>query len=487
MTILQYSGGRGRGDRGGRGGGSGRGGRGQRHQHRRPQHGWPPVAASRSLPSNKWERAPPSPGPQAAPSASIGGRINGSVGCPAGKETPEESRPAEQGAGTSTSTNTSTASDAKLIKELPTILTGRTQLRPAPAVAQSRETRSLSWKRETNTNDSTATSAVEVAQNVSAAPSDREVTVPRRSAPLLKGPQSFFADATSTKSWKRPAAAISRLNGNSAPQEQSPRKKRIVAAEFKRERTIRTSSAVTAAATTLQKVGRNKLVPPAPLRKYAVLDAPSRRMAVVLGGAASKRCRDARSAPSNYPDRHHPAAVKRVQLLLPINTNEICTGRADLDDHCMDDDDGNDTSIETGKNSLSAVAAVALTDHAYRFKRNAKARSLVRVQPDATSTPICPSFLRGRACTDASCLKRHDVPKEFGMPACFYFQQKGLCYKDDCPFRHVKVNPRAEVCPSFALLGFCEEAGCAMQHIRPAEHHHRTWAAGAASGGSSRG
>lgn len=101
-----------------------------------------------------------------------------------------------------------------------------------------------------------------------------------------------------------------------------------------------------------------------------------------------------------------------------------------------------------------------LTDFAYKVKPN----RLVRVQNE--NTPICQTFLRGLTCTDEHCLKRHDVPMEYARPICHYFQQQGMCFKEDCVFRHVKVNPRATTCPSFTLLGYCENPECTMKHIR---------------------
>jgi hypothetical protein len=102
-------------------------------------------------------------------------------------------------------------------------------------------------------------------------------------------------------------------------------------------------------------------------------------------------------------------------------------------------------------------------------KPNARNRSmgLVRVQPNEKKTPICPTFLRGLQCKNQFCRKRHDVPRDFAMPVCSFFQRHGQCLRgDECVFRHVKVNPRAMVCPSFSLLGFCEDEFCAMQHVR---------------------
>jgi hypothetical protein len=95
-----------------------------------------------------------------------------------------------------------------------------------------------------------------------------------------------------------------------------------------------------------------------------------------------------------------------------------------------------------------------------------KNMGLVRIQPDKKTTPICPTFLRGLHCQNEFCRKRHDIPKEHAMPVCSFFQRHGQCLRGDvCVFRHVKVNPKALVCPSFAILGFCEDEKCTMQHI----------------------
>ena len=92
---------------------------------------------------------------------------------------------------------------------------------------------------------------------------------------------------------------------------------------------------------------------------------------------------------------------------------------------------------------------------------------LVRVQPNEKTTPICPKFLRGLHCQDPFCRKRHDIPKEYAMPVCSFFQKHGQCLRgDECQFRHVKLNANALVCPSFAILGFCEDKECQMQHVR---------------------
>ena len=92
---------------------------------------------------------------------------------------------------------------------------------------------------------------------------------------------------------------------------------------------------------------------------------------------------------------------------------------------------------------------------------------LVRVRAELQSTTkICPTFARGINCDDEYCRKRHDVPSECARPLCSFFQRHGQCRKgDDCPFAHVKVDPRAAVCSSFQLLGYCEDPNCAFKHV----------------------
>jgi hypothetical protein len=119
-------------------------------------------------------------------------------------------------------------------------------------------------------------------------------------------------------------------------------------------------------------------------------------------------------------------------------------------------------SLAQGSTASSSTAAISQPMPSTRLNMG-----LVRVQPNTRKTPICTIFLKGIQCTDKYCNKRHDVPKEFAMPVCSFFQRHGQCLKgDDCMFRHVKVNPRAMVCPGFALLGFCDDQGCIMKHVQ---------------------
>lgn len=100
-------------------------------------------------------------------------------------------------------------------------------------------------------------------------------------------------------------------------------------------------------------------------------------------------------------------------------------------------------------------------------KARGRNMGLVRVEPDSATTRMCPVYLRGEPCMNPNCTKRHDVPKEASIPICSFFQRNGQCNKGDaCQFRHIKVNPNATVCPSFSLLGFCENKECVMKHVR---------------------
>ena len=124
-----------------------------------------------------------------------------------------------------------------------------------------------------------------------------------------------------------------------------------------------------------------------------------------------------------------------------------------------------DSSNDTHSDKTSLKLPMAIDNPKKRPK--IKNMGLVRVQPDVKTTPICPIFLRGLHCQDQFCRKRHDIPKEYAMPVCSFFQRHGQCLKgESCIFRHVKLNANAQVCPCFAILGFCEDEQCTMQHVR---------------------
>ncbi len=127
--------------------------------------------------------------------------------------------------------------------------------------------------------------------------------------------------------------------------------------------------------------------------------------------------------------------------------------------------DSGASSNETHSDKVSSQPSIIVGNPSKRPK--IKNMGLVRVQPDEKTTPICPNFLRGLHCQDPFCRKRHDIPKEYAMPVCLFFQKHGQCLRGDtCQFRHIKLNANALVCPSFAILGFCEDRECKMQHVR---------------------
>ena len=50
------------------------------------------------------------------------------------------------------------------------------------------------------------------------------------------------------------------------------------------------------------------------------------------------------------------------------------------------------------------------------------------------------------------------------MPSCKFFLE-GICVKENCPYRHVKVNPEASICPDY-LKGYCPNGStCKMRHV----------------------
>jgi hypothetical protein len=210
----------------------------------------------------------------------------------------------------------------------------------------------------------------------------------------------------------------------------------------------------------------------------------------------SKRHTRKRPPPPRWTP-HTSSVAKRIKLTIQHSGSEDVAdndhGEEETDDPIDDNNNNNNNN-----NSSDRTTTEKLTDFAYhqtsrvvRRQQQGQNRKwtlaaeggapnntkppggprnmgLVRVAPNAKVTPICPAFLRGVECQDKYCRKRHDVPKEFAMPICSFFQRRGQCLKQqgECIFRHVKVNPRALVCPSFSLLGFCEDQECAMKHVR---------------------
>lgn len=185
-----------------------------------------------------------------------------------------------------------------------------------------------------------------------------------------------------------------------------------------------------------------------------------------------------------------PYGAKRIKLMVTTEKDDTEGHKHDHDDQVVD---GTTTSPKPANLASKSTTHGKLTDFVYRetnrvrhsgghkrWTKNSEGKAvgsdqsinhgsirnmgLVRVHTETSSTPICLTFLKGVACTDKYCVKRHDVPKEFTMPVCSFFQRHGQCLREDCQFRHVKVNPRATLCPSFAMLGFCPSTNCVMRH-----------------------
>jgi len=215
--------------------------------------------------------------------------------------------------------------------------------------------------------------------------------------------------------------------------------------------------------------GNNKLVLSAPASyrggKQKTVTSPARyQYESHHGGRGGRRKR----SPSSVP------TVKRIKISAP--EKEPASGTI------KGGEEGETTasaeSEQGKKNPDVSATSETLTDFAYRSRFHSfgsgrgrgrgrgSNMGLVRVNPDETKTPICPTFLRGVRCENELCQKRHDVPIESARPVCFFFQRHGQCLKGaDCPFRHVKMNPLAMLCPSFNLLGYCDDEKCVMKHV----------------------
>ena len=185
--------------------------------------------------------------------------------------------------------------------------------------------------------------------------------------------------------------------------------------------------------------------------------------------------------------RNAPKA-KRIRL----TTTPPSLLKSVIDNNVEKDQDQTGTQVglsveeDTHQKEDSGRSSSALTDFAYmetcktasrahgpfqkgRSKDRVACRNmgLVRVRSEEKQTPVCRSFARGIPCTNQFCSLRHDVPPECAVPLCSFFQRNGQCMRrDSCPFRHIKVDPRAAVCSSFSLLGYCEDKDCKMKHMR---------------------
>ena len=215
-------------------------------------------------------------------------------------------------------------------------------------------------------------------------------------------------------------------------------------------------------------------------------EAGSNKHAALARKGHNKLVNEAHAKRENQNIRHFQSSWGRGggiggSIASGRGSKRIKLNRSEQDGTLVEGDDEAGTDAEAEETSRP-VAVEKYTEFAYRQSstmtqrgrgRGSRGRGrgrnmgLVRVEPDAATTRICPAYLRGEQCTNPKCRKRHDVPKEAAIPICSFFQRNGLCNKGEaCQFRHIKVNPHATVCPSFSLLGFCENKDCIMKHVR---------------------
>jgi len=97
-----------------------------------------------------------------------------------------------------------------------------------------------------------------------------------------------------------------------------------------------------------------------------------------------------------------------------------------------------------------------------RFGKCAKIDSCPFIH-DPSRVAVCTRFLRG-TCAVSGCPFSHKVAPE-KLPVCSFFL-RGNCNRNPCPYPHVRVSDDAEICPDFALEGFCGfGANCKKRHV----------------------
>lgn len=368
--------------------------------------------------------------------------------------------------------------------------------RPTGDVSSVQETR------QSNSGDSNqALSETANAVTESAAPTNKKET-----KVVLKGPKRYPKAYAASHTWKRPAEEVSR---NESITETDPDIKAQSAAsvasvpkQAKSQVSVDSSLNPPDAAEPVPMLrrGKNKLVSKQRIEdesnavmpetvsakqtgdseKPAAALTKSGTNKLVLQGVNNKKDtreiwnRNSHHHASSYSSRGR-GGVKRIKLN-PSSTDDIV---AEGDEHEAAGNDGSDGEGAKERRQASEK----YTEFAYRQSSRRTQRGgrgggsrgggrsgnmgLVRVEPDSGRTRMCPVYLKGEECTNPKCTKRHDVPLEAAVPICSFFQRNGMCNKGDkCQFRHIKVNPHATICPSFSLLGFCEDKDCVMQHIR---------------------
>ena len=87
---------------------------------------------------------------------------------------------------------------------------------------------------------------------------------------------------------------------------------------------------------------------------------------------------------------------------------------------------------------------------------------------------MCKDYLQTGSCpTGDSCdLSHESIPER--TPACLHFL-RGKCSNPSCRYAHVRVNPSAQVCKDFAVLGYCSKgAACPERHVHECPDYANT-------------
>ncbi|OCL05581.1 CCCH zinc finger protein [Glonium stellatum] len=78
---------------------------------------------------------------------------------------------------------------------------------------------------------------------------------------------------------------------------------------------------------------------------------------------------------------------------------------------------------------------------------------------------ICKDYLLKGECPFGDGCDLSHQPTPHRVPACVHFL-RGNCTNEKCRYAHVRVNPAAPVCRTFARLGYCDKgADCADRHV----------------------
>ncbi|KAH8732963.1 hypothetical protein GQ44DRAFT_601973, partial [Phaeosphaeriaceae sp. PMI808] len=138
------------------------------------------------------------------------------------------------------------------------------------------------------------------------------------------------------------------------------------------------------------------------------------------------------------------------------------------------------------------LADGSLNDKTEAMPTIAFASSYARDQSDQQPEPtkLCPTFTWTGICSRRGCSHLHDPEKQsvckhwlfkgecpkgdscalshspsaHNAPNCQHFQE-GRCNNENCRFAHVRVNPAAQNCYAFGLIGYCEDgAKCRELH-----------------------